>query len=56
MSQKKAKQIRKTIRKEEFRIKTEGLNEFIKYCHSQKFRKRFLIAWKILFKMVKIGP
>lgn len=53
MSQKRAKQIRKKIKKLSPEIKTEGLKEFLIYAQKQGFFKRLKFAIKIIFKQLK---
>jgi len=53
MSQKKAKQIRRAVRKESQKIKVQGLEEFINFTRSQSFFKRLNFALKIVFRRIR---
>jgi hypothetical protein len=55
MSQKSAKKLRRAIRKEEDKIKIEGLDEFMAYASTQRLRGRIVFALRIVFKRVNIN-
>lgn len=52
MSSKKAKEIRRKVRKEADKIKVQGLHEFVDFCYGRSFFRRVNIALKIVFKRV----
>jgi len=54
MNQQQIKRIRRMISKQEAKIKAKGLLEFVAFCNKHSFWGRLRIAYRILFKKIKV--
>lgn len=52
MSGKQIKRIKKKLKRDEQKVKIEGLNEFMYFTTIQPLKKRLVFAFRIIFKRV----